>query len=189
MQLILGKRAGDAGLASFEALVLPHAAAAYNLARYLMGNEEEAKDVTQEAFLRAYRAFDRYQDRNALAWILAIVRNVSYSALARAGSAQQQAVAFDEDVHSSGESMSTAAFGHPEAQVDRQQNADRVRELVARLPLEFREVVVLREFEELSYKEIAEILAIPEGTVMSRLSRGRSCLRALAADEGTDDAV
>ncbi len=188
MRLKLGKRAADAALSAFEAQVCVHARAAYNLARYLMGNEDEAKDVVQEAFLRAYRAFDRYENRNALAWILAIVRNVSYSALQRRR-AGPDAVSFDEQLHTDSTIGSDTPFVTPEAQLDRQQSAACLRDLIARLPIEFREVIVLRELEDLSYREIAQILAIPTGTVMSRLARGRSWLRTLAADEGAEDAL
>jgi len=167
---------------SFESRIVPHIGAAYNLARYLMGNEEEAKDVLQEAFLRAFRAFDRFENRNSLAWILMIVRNTSYNAL-KSNRHRSETVTFDEDLHGSEPQNEQRVFPLPEIAVDRDLQSSRVREAISRLPLEYREVIVLRELEDLSYKEIALILDIPEGTVMSRISRGRKSLKPLLAPD------
>lgn len=161
--------------------MLPHIGAAWNLARYLMRNDADAKDVLQEAILRAFKSFDRYEDRNTLAWVLMIVRNVGYDALKK-NKLVADAVAFDELLHSGHTSCGTDAFPQPDLAVGRLREASRVREAISRLPLEYREVIVLRELEDLSYHEIAIVLGIPEGTVMSRLSRGRESLRLLLGE-------
>ena len=164
----------------FETLALPHLDAAYNLARWLARDDHDAADIVQEAFLRAFDAFDGLRGDNARPWLLAIVRNTCFTWLARNRGGVAQ-VPYDEAEH---------AVADIEADPARlAQCADRRRLIDAaleRLPLEFREAVVLRELEDLSYREIAEVLAIPIGTVMSRLARARRLLaRYLAgAEEG-----
>jgi RNA polymerase sigma-70 factor (ECF subfamily) len=156
---------------NFEEAVLPHLSAAYNLARWLTRNAQDAEDVAQEAYLRAFRFFDGYQGGNVRAWLLTIVRNTCYTWLHQ-NRAQQPTAAFDEELHTDmTESQS------PETLLLR--NADRqlLKQALEELPLVFREVLVLLELEGLSYKEIAEVLGVPIGTVMSRLARARNRLR------------
>ncbi|MDD5248747.1 MAG: sigma-70 family RNA polymerase sigma factor [Rhodocyclaceae bacterium] len=163
--------------ARFEALALPHLDAAFNLARWLARDDQNARDIVQEAYLRAYAAFDGLRGDNARPWLLAIVRNTCFTWLARNGAASAQ-VEYDDEIHGA-----TAAQGDPETLALRA-DADRVVDAaIERLPLEFREVIVLRELEDMAYKDIAAVLAIPVGTVMSRLARGRRLLaRYLAAE-------
>jgi RNA polymerase sigma-70 factor (ECF subfamily) len=161
-------------LARFEAVVLPHLDAGYTLARYLMRNDHDAEDVAQEACLRALRHFGGFRggdDGSARAWLLAIVRNTAYSWRHRA-SAGAPETEFDEALHSGG-----IADRHPEAAMLRQDARESFRRMLDRLPPEFREVIVLRELQGLSYKEIGEVAGVPVGTVMSRLSRARDRLQ------------
>jgi RNA polymerase sigma-70 factor, ECF subfamily len=158
-------------LPNFEQAILPHLDAAYNLARWLTRNPQDADDVVQEAYLRAFRFFNGFRGENARTWLLKVVRNTYYTWLHK-NRAQQPTTAFDEELHSNAtESQS------PETLLLR--NAD--RQLLSRaleeLPQIFREVLVLLELEELSYKEIADVLGVPIGTVMSRLARARHRLR------------
>ena len=163
-------------LARFEAVVLPHLDAAYTLARYLMRNEDDAQDVAQESLLRALKYFDGFKGDDARAWVLAIVRNTCHT-WHRSRSSDPITVEFDDELHSEG-----AGAEHPEAALLRAADRAAVRRAVEALPLEFREVIILRELQGLSYKEIGEIVEIPVGTVMSRLSRARRRLeRALSS--------
>jgi RNA polymerase sigma-70 factor (ECF subfamily) len=157
--------------ARFEAVVLPHLDAAYNLARWLTRDDGNAEDVVQTACLRALRFFDGFGGGNARAWLLTIVRNTFYSWLGEHRE-QQPAAAFDEEIH-------TGELGgaDPEAELLRHADAELLRQAFAALPLAFREVIVLREIEGLSYKEIATVAGVPIGTVMSRLARGRRFLQ------------
>jgi len=149
---------------------LIHLDSAYNLARWLMRNEHDAEDAVQEAYLKAFRHLAGFRGGDGRAWLLAIVRNSCYERL------QQRAVRdhspFDEGIHSVGRSTI-----NPETSLLEKENAELVREALAELPLEYRELLVLRELEELSYLEIASITKIPVGTVMSRLSRARKRLQ------------
>lgn len=155
---------------NFEEAVMPHLDAAYNLARWLMRNEDDAQDMVQEAYLRALRFFGGFHGTDAKAWLLTIVRNTCYTSLKRNKSADLLAD-FEEVVLTK-----EANEPDPEAMHLLKVRAQLVNEAIEKLPIEFREVVILRELEELSYKEIAEITAIPIGTVMSRLSRARKRL-------------
>jgi RNA polymerase sigma factor (sigma-70 family) len=150
--------------------LLPHLDAAYNLARWLMRNEQEAEDIVQEAYLRAFRHIAAFRGGDGRAWLLAIVRNGCYDRLNQKGARDHSA--FDEGIHSLGQESL-----NPESQILREEIAEQVREALAELPMEFREVLVLRELEELSYGEIASIANVPLGTVMSRLSRARKRLQ------------
>ena len=160
----------------FQALVLPHLNAAFNLARWLARNDQDAEDVVQEACLRAYKFFDSFQGQGGRVWLLSIVRNAFYSWLEQ-GRRQGSSTPFDEEAHSM-ESGLEPLDNNPESILSRADDARCVNQALARLPLEFREVVVLRDLQDLSYKEIAEVAAIPIGTVMSRLARGRKLLLA-----------
>jgi RNA polymerase sigma-70 factor (ECF subfamily) len=159
-------------LEDFEEIILPHLNAAYNLARWLLRNEQDAQDVVQEASLRAYRFFDGYKGGDAKAWLLTIVRNTSLTWRRRA-KRDASNVLFDEVVHG-------APADAPNAE-ERMVDADKttaLRNCIEALPTEYREVLILREFEEMSYKRIAETVGLPVGTVMSRLSRARQRLEA-----------
>ena len=152
----------------FEATVLPYLNSAFNLARWLTRNEQDAEDVVQESFLRALRSFDTFiVGRDARAWVLAIVRNVCRSWYRQNRSFEMAVELSNAAEPAAGESTD------PEAILISNLNAEVVREALEQLPLDYREVLILRELEELSYREIAQIIDIPMGTVMSRLSRGR----------------
>lgn len=152
----------------FEKTVLPYLNSAYNLARWLTRNEHDAEDVVQEAFLRALRSFDTFiAGRDARAWLLAIVRN-SCRTWQRRNRPYETAIEFADD-----SPVAAGTSPDPEALLIQNVNSQLVRQAIEELPLEYREILILRELEELSYKEIAQILEIPLGTVMSRLSRAR----------------
>ena len=173
--------AQKAELASFEDVMLPHLDAAHNLAKWLLRNEEDAKDVVQEAYLRAFKSFGGFHGSNGRAWLLTIVRNTSYTLLKK-NRAADLTTTFDEEIHAaSDESASPAII------VEHAEDAERVTKAMDELPAEFREILVLRHQEGLSYKEIADIAQIPPGTVMSRLARARAKLREyLAAQIGKE---
>jgi len=167
--------------ARFQEVVMPHMDAAYNLARWLCRNGQDAEDVTQEAFLRAFRFFGTFRGDDARTWILRIVRNTYYTHLRRVR-ARDESAEFDEEVHSIAEDQSMPAMGrsdaNPESILARAQDLRLLDHALEALPVDFRAVLVLRELEDLSYKQIAEALDIPIGTVMSRLARGRRLLLA-----------
>jgi RNA polymerase sigma-70 factor, ECF subfamily len=155
----------------FEQTVMPHLDAAYNLARWLVRNTHDAEDVVQEACLRAFKFFGGFQGGDARPWLLKIVRNTSYSFLEKNRPAMLSEE-FDERVHAQ-----DAPPPDAEATMVRSVESRMLREALEELPVNFREVLVLRELEGLSYKEIAELIGIPIGTVMSSLARGRERLR------------
>jgi len=161
----------DERVVRFEQAILPHLGAAYNLARWLTRSAHDADDVVQEAYLRAYQFFDGFHGGDGRAWLLRIVRNTCYTWLEknrpRAPMAQ-----FDEAKHSAGR----PAPG-PEAPLVAGEDRELLRRALAELPDEFREAIVLRELEGLSYKEIAAVTGAPIGTVMSRLARARERLQ------------
>jgi RNA polymerase sigma factor (sigma-70 family) len=154
--------------ALFEQTIMPHLNAAYNLARWLTRNADDAEDLVQEAYLRAYRSFETLQGQDGRAWLLAVVRNTCFTWLRKKG--ERITVEFDEQIHGAAEEnaetvlLNEAALGS-------------LHGCLEGLPLEFREVMILRELEELPYKEISEIVRVPIGTVMSRLARGRKRLQ------------
>jgi RNA polymerase sigma-70 factor, ECF subfamily len=157
--------------ATFEQVVLPHWDAAYNLARWLVRNTHDAEDVVQEAYLRAFKFFGGYQGGDARAWVLKIVRNTSYSFLEKNRPAAF-AEEFDEELHTD-----NSAEAGAESALLQLADSRMIRDALDELPAQFREVIVLRELEELSYKQIAEVMGVPIGTVMSGLARGRAQLR------------
>ena len=162
----------------FEAATLPHLDAAYSLARWLLHDDQGAQDVVQDAYLRGLQYFESFRGGDARPWLLGIVRNSCYSWLRDRGQAVMQ-VEFDEDRDSGPDSPIPSTAGqNPEQLLMREQDRERVDKAIEGLPLVFREVIVLRELEELSYEQIAEAVAIPLGTVMSRLARARALLRA-----------
>ena len=158
-------------LSEFERKVLPHLDAAYNLARFLMRNEQDAEDVVQEAALRAFRFFDDFRGENSRAWFLRIVRNTSFTVLKK-NRPDETNIAFDEELHGGQTPPMDAGVA-----LDRAQDRQTVRAAIEQLPAEFREAITLRELEGASYKEIADIAGIPIGTVMSRLARARRQLQ------------
>jgi RNA polymerase sigma-70 factor (ECF subfamily) len=161
----------------FERLVLPHLDAAYNLARWLSGNDHDAEDIAQEASVRAFRFVGGCRSSDGRAWLLTIVRNTAYSWLKKNRS--QPVVSIDDGELAEIEDQSSAA--RPFLSAD----TDALRAALETLPLEFREALVLREVEGLSYKEIAEVSGTPVGTVMSRLARARRQLQG-ALNEKSD---
>ena len=171
----------QAKLARFDAVVMPHLDAAYNLARWMTRNTTDAEDVAQEAMLRAFRFFNTFQGEDGRVWLLTIVRN-TYLTWLRRQIPQQNAAEFDEAVHTDIEAALT-----PESEVLRRAGEQQIRKAIAQLPPEYREVILMRELEQMSYKEIAAVTQSPLGTIMSRLSRGRNLLRRLVGGEcGTE---
>jgi RNA polymerase sigma-70 factor (ECF subfamily) len=157
----------------FERQVLPHLDAAYNLARFLMRNDQDAEDIVQDASVRAFRFFDSFRGENSRAWFLSIVRNSAFTALKR-NRMNEDTVVFDEELHGGQIPSLDAGIA-----LDRAQDRQTVRSAIEQLPAEFREAITLRELEGMSYKEIADIAGVPIGTVMSRLARARHQLQLL----------
>jgi RNA polymerase sigma factor (sigma-70 family) len=157
----------------FEEAMLPHLAAAYNLARWLTRNGPDAEDLVQDAYLRALKAFDGFRGDNGRAWLLRIVRNTCYTWL-QENRVQELTTTFDEELYPVANDST-----NPETLLLRSADKQFLKEALEKLPLEFREVIVLRELEGMSYKEIAELAGIPVGTVMSRLARARERLQQL----------
>ena len=164
---------------AFEEVVLPHLDAAFNYARWLTKSDQDAQDVVQDAAMRALRFFSSLRNDDARAWLLTIVRNTWYARFSKAGHAEQHAVFDDMKDERPDEQLD------PEALVIQQQAVERVQRAIEELPVDFREVVVLRELEGLSYKEIAAVIGTPIGTVMSRLARARERLLAVLDPEST----
>jgi RNA polymerase sigma factor (sigma-70 family) len=154
----------------FEEIVLPHLDAAFNYARWLTRHDAEAEDVVQDACVRALRFFSTLRDDDARAWLLAIVRNAWYSRVSRR-TGQSQGLALED---TSGDPPDDGL--DPEALLLQKRDVAWVREALEQLPVDFREVIVLREIEGMSYKEIATVVRVPIGTVMSRLARARDRL-------------
>ena len=157
----------------FEEQMLPHLDDAYNLARHLMRNDHDAEDVVQEAYLRAHKYFHSFRGDRPRAWLLAIVRHTAFS-LRRRDRIATLTTEFNDELHSD-----TDPGAGPERDLDRQDSAERVHRALDQLPPRFREILVLREMQDLSYDEIARIIRAPLGTVMSRLSRARARLAQL----------
>jgi RNA polymerase sigma factor (sigma-70 family) len=162
----------------FENQMLPLVSEAYNLARWMMKNEPDARDVVQDAYLKAFRYFGSFHGDSGRAWLLRIVRNVCYDAL-RARDSQHKIISLDE------ETAAEVPDSKPTPNVLAIQNSTklRIREALEALPLEFKTVIILREFDGCSYKEISEIVGVPVGTVMSRLARARRQLARLLQEE------
>ena len=166
----------------FENQMLPLMSEAYNLARWMMKNEPDARDAVQDAYLKAFRYFESFHGDSGRAWLLRIVRNVCYDAL-RARDSQRNIVSLDE------ETAAEVPDSKPSPNVLAIQNSTklRIREALEALPLEFKTVIILREFDGFSYKEISDIVGVPVGTVMSRLSRARQQLAVLLQEEREDE--
>ena len=159
----------------FEETVMAHLDAAYNLARWLARDERDAEDVVQEACLRAFRFYASFHGGNARAWLLAIVRNTYYTWLEK-NRAQMQNVEFTDDTVAAVDYDMATAGDSVERLLQEDDTRQLVRRALTKIPAEFREVLVLRELEDMSYREIAQIADIPLGTVMSRLSRARKLM-------------
>jgi RNA polymerase sigma factor (sigma-70 family) len=159
----------DTKVRYFELTMWPHMRAAYNLARWLVRNDQDAEDIVQESFFKAYRAQESFRGSEAKTWMLSIVRNTAMDFLRRCKTGHAMALE-DEGYEPADHSPD------PERVLIEQTRRRQVRQAIANLAGEFREVIVLREIEGLSYKEIASVLSIPMGTVMSRLSRARNLL-------------
>jgi RNA polymerase sigma-70 factor (ECF subfamily) len=162
-------------LVSFEVFAAPHMGAAYNLARWLTRNNHDAEAVVQEAYLRAHRFYDTYRGGDFRAWLLTLVRNTCYTRLRQN---RKPSAILDEDM-----AELDSAQSNPEALLPRNIDANLLRQAIEELPLDFREAIVLRELEGLSYIGIAAIAGVPLGTVMSRLARARDCLQSKLAGE------
>ena len=163
-------------LAGFEESILPHMNAAYNLASWLTRSDEDAQDVVQESYLRAYKFYAGYRGGDSRSWLLRIVRNTFYTWLDQKRRDGKTAEA--DEIPESLESPVPA----PDALLLKEADNKLLREAMGELPLEFREALVMRELEGLSYKEIADVADTPLGTVMSRLARARRLLRAKLVD-------
>ena len=170
----------------FESVVLPHLDAAYALARWLTRNDADAADVVQEAMLRAFRYFDTYREGDAKSWILRIVRRTCYSWLERNRPAEVVPLEAEAEPD---EGIAAVPAGNTEALLQSRSDLRRLDVLIEALPAPLREVIVLRELQELGYREIAEITGVPIGTVMSRLHRARSALRRAWEGKDIGDAV
>ncbi len=171
----------------FTAVVMPHLDSAFNLARWLARSDQDAEDIVQEACLRAFRFFDGFHGEDARPWLLGIVRNTFFTWY-RQSRGQRLETPFDEALHGGPDAGTAAPHADPadpESLLLQKDRRRRVNEALAALAVEFREVLVLREIEDLSYKQIAAIVGIPMGTVMSRLARGR---KQLAEVLGTNEA-
>jgi RNA polymerase sigma-70 factor (ECF subfamily) len=166
----------------FEEVILPHLNAAYNLARWLTRNQHDAQDVVQEAYLRAFRFFDSYRGGDGKAWLLEVVRNTCFT-FQRREKRNMSSVVFDEASHSS----SGIAPNAEEALVEASKQTI-LQNCIESLPDAFREVIVMRELEEMSYRQIADIAGLPPGTVMSRLSRARKRLEECAKARSAESA-
>jgi RNA polymerase sigma-70 factor, ECF subfamily len=166
----------NSNLDLFQEIIMPHMDAAYNLARWLMRNDADARDVVQESYLRAFRFFDGYKGGDSKAWLLAIVRNTSRTSQRRQ-SRDAETVPFDEAAHG-GEDRAPSQ----EERLVRGERMQVLRSCIEMLPADFREVLILRELEEMSYQEIAAVTGLALGTVMSRLSRARKRLEECAAN-------
>jgi RNA polymerase sigma-70 factor (ECF subfamily) len=163
--------------ALFERIVTPHLPAAWNLARWLVRDAHDAEDVLQETCLRAFRALEDYRGGEAKSWLLAIVRNLCHDCIRRHRSGKAISVEPEQLETIESESMP------PLEQLEKSSDAQHLRRAIERLPVDYRETLIMREFEGLSYKEIAQVAGVPMGTVMSRLARAREKLvEAMAPD-------
>jgi RNA polymerase sigma-70 factor (ECF subfamily) len=156
-------------LSRFEELFLPHLDAAYNLARWIVERDQDAQDVVQEAYTRALKSFSGFRGVNPRAWLLTIVRNTAYNWIQR-HLREDNLIPFDEKIHA-------IPANEPRSEASYEKRRQQLQKALNRLPPDFREVLVLYEFEGWSYKEMASALNVPIGTVMSRLSRARRRLQ------------
>lgn len=157
----------------FAEIVLPYLDEAFRLARWLTGNRADAEDVLQEASLRAFNGLDQFRGGNARAWFLTIARNTAFNWLKKN---RTDCLSLDEMSEQSIEAAGQSTTATPEAIVLGKIDSDRIHQAIANLPLVFREIVIMREIQGLSYREMAQIAGLPIGTVMSRLARARNLL-------------
>lgn len=164
----------ESRLRLFEEIILPHLNSAFNLARWMTRNDQDAQDVVQESYLRAFRFFDSYRGGDGKSWLLEVVRNTCFT-FQRREMRKSTVVVFDEAAH-------TPSVNQPNAEEALVEAGKRqiLRRCIEGLPEPFREVLVMRELEEMSYRQIAEVAGVPPGTVMSRLSRARQRLEECA---------
>jgi len=172
--LVQSRPSGDATLARFKQNIVPQLDAAYNFARFLSRDADAAQDIVQEAFLRAYRSFAGYRGGDARAWVFTIVRNCYHSWLMD----RRRKARVEVDHHGEGNSEElifniSSGEDNPEAMLPRKAESRTVRLMLDMMPRPLREILVLRELEELSYRQISDVTALPIGTVMSRLARAR----------------
>ncbi|MFZ1923365.1 MAG: sigma-70 family RNA polymerase sigma factor [Xanthobacteraceae bacterium] len=174
----------------FRDAALPYLDDVFALARYLLRNAADAEDAAQECYLRALRHFDSYRGPAMKPWLLAIVRNICNAEFVRRGRQDVPTDCADDGPAADVTPIWQEPPASPEAKLLRRQDDATIRRLIAALPLAFREAIVLREVNELSYQEIADVAGVPVGTVMSRLARARSMLRsAWNATEGAAETV
>jgi RNA polymerase sigma-70 factor (ECF subfamily) len=178
-QMTVGNANGDEHdkAQRFRDAALPHLDDVYTLARYLMRNTADAKDAVQECYLRALRHFDSYHGPAIKPWLLTILRNVCNAEFARRGRQATPSELLADDEQADAEPIWQEAPTSPEITLMREQESSVIQRLVAGLPQPFRDAIVLREINDLSYQEIAQVVGVPVGTVMSRLARARSMLR------------
>ncbi len=162
----------------FREAALPHLDDVFTLARYLMRDGADAEDAVQECFLRALRHFDTYRGPAIKPWLLAILRNVCKAEFARRAAQPMPQEGADEELAAEDPPLWQEPQASPEMELLRRHDSETIRRLVASLPQPFRETIVLRDINELSYRDIADVLGVPVGTVMSRLARARAMLRA-----------
>ncbi len=172
-----GSEGGGDKAQRFRAAALPYLNDVYTLARYLLRNPADAEDAAQECYLRALRHFETFRGGPIKPWLLAILRNVCRAEYARRGVAALQSESLDA-AEECADGLWSEADASPESNTLARLDGETVRRLIAQLPDQFREAIVLREINELSYREIADVIGAPVGTVMSRLARGRTLLRA-----------
>lgn len=170
----------ESRLRLFEEVILPHLNAAYNLARWLTRNEHDAQDVVQESYLRAFRFFDSYRGGDGKSWLLEVVRNTCFT-FHRREKRNVTSVVFDEATHTPAVDRPTAEDALVEAG-----NRTILQNCIESLPETFREILVMRELEEMSYRQIADVARLPAGTVMSRLSRARKRLEECAKGQNVE---
>jgi RNA polymerase sigma-70 factor (ECF subfamily) len=171
----------------FEQLALPHLDSAYQLARWIARSAEDAEDIVQDAYLRAFRYFDSFQGETAKPWLLSIVRHTAFTWLRRNRPAELQSFAEEPPASRLDPALAPAPPSDPETLLFEQLDRVRLDRMIEALPPQYREVLILRELEELSYKEIAEVAAVPIGTVMSRLARARRQLQETWRRERRDE--
>jgi len=165
-------------LQEFEEAAVPHLPAAYNLARWLTRNDKDAEDVVQDAYLRAFTYFDKFRGGDVRPWLLTIVRNTSHTWIRR-NRLDRPEITLDLDLYDVAQDTVD-----PELALIKEVDHEMLRAALEKLSAEFRELIVLREFEELSYKQIADVIKVPIGTVMSRLSRARKSLELILTSQG-----
>jgi RNA polymerase sigma-70 factor (ECF subfamily) len=176
MMTVGGDDTGDKAR-RFRAAALPYLGDVYSLARYLLGNAADAEDAAQECYLRAFRHFETFRGGPIKPWLLAILRNVCRAEYARRGALASVLADDPDEAQNVTDGLWSESKQSPETETLQHLDGETVQQLIAQLPDQFREALVLREISELSYREIADVIGAPVGTVMSRLARARALLR------------